>query len=422
MPPRTPRMVLTETRPLARPSEAPAVTLARLRRLLDVSVALNALGDTDHLLRFIASTTTEVLACEAASILLFDETTGALRFTAATGEAGAQLVGEEVPLRGSLAGTTFLEDRILHAADAGADARRHRAADEATGFETRALLGVPMRVDGRPVGVLQALNPHAAAFDRADAEALLIIASQAAVAIRNARHEAALQRANDRMAGLDRLKSNFMAIASHELRTPITAVHGFGQILTEELRGDLYSHADAIVRAGDRMMDVVETLDVMAGLDEDLGIHPGTLTSLASILGEAADHAAPGASVSLPDGPLLVEGHGHRLRLAFSNVLRNAVQFSSGGPVRLAAEVAHGEVHVAVSDHGRGLAAGDLERVFEPYHQVADPDSRDHEGLGVGLTVARAVMIQHGGRLWIESAGPGQGCTVRARLPLAAAA
>ncbi|WP_412062391.1 ATP-binding protein [Rubrivirga sp. IMCC45206] len=415
-------MVLTETRPLARPSEAPAVTLARLRRLLDVSVALNALGDTDRLLDFIARTTTEVLGCEAASIMLFDEATGALRFAAATGEAGAQLVGGEVPLRASLAGITFLEDRILHAADAEYDERRHREFDEATGFVTRACLCVPMRVDGRPVGVLQALNPRGEAFDRADAEALLIIASQAAVAIRNARHEAALQRANERMAGLDRLKSNFMAIASHELRTPITAVQGFGQILAEELRGDLHADAIAVVRAGERMMDVVETLDVMAGLDEDLGIHPGTLTSMAAVLGAAADAVAPAASVSLPDGPLLVEGHSTRLQLAFSNVLRNAVQFSSGGPVRLAAEVAHGEVRVTIADQGRGLAAADLERVFEPYHQVADPDSRDHEGLGVGLTVARAVLLQHGGRLWIESPGLGQGCTVRARLPLAAAA
>ena len=415
-------MVLTETVPLARGAEAPAVALSRLRRLLDVSVALNAVGGTERLLDYIAQTTADVLDCEAASILLVDETTGALRFAAATGEAGAALRGTEVPIRGSLAGAVFQNNRILHAADAEADARRHQASDEATGFVTRSMLAVPMRIDGQPVGVLQALNPRRGAFDRADAEALLIVASQAAVAIRNARHEAALQRAHARLADLDRLKNNFMSIASHELRTPITAVQGFGQILAEEVRGELRLHADAIVRAGDRMMDVVETLDVMAGLQGELGQHPGVLTSLAGALADAAAGAAPDARVELPPGPLLVEGDARRLRLAFGHLLRNAVQFSTpGAPVRLRGKVADGTIRLEVQDEGRGIAADDLDAIFDPYVQVADPDRRDHEGLGVGLTVARAVMLQHGGRLWAESPGLGEGATFHVRLPLAAA-
>ena len=416
-------MVLTETTPLERSPEPPDATLARLRRLLDVSVALNALGDSGRLLDYIALTTTDVLRCEAASILLVDETTGALRFEAATGESGSALVGTEVPVEGSLAGSVFRDNRILHAADAGADDRRYRRADQRTGFETRAMLAVPMRIDGQPVGVLQALNPREGAFDRADAEALLIVASQAAVAIRNARHEAALQRAHARLADLDRLKTNFMSIASHELRTPITAVQGFGQILAEEVRGELYQHVDAIVRAGDRMMGVVETLDVMAGLQGELGQHPGTLTSLSNVLTEAVDEAAPHAQVDLPPGPLLVHGDARRLRLAFVHLLRNAVQFSApGGPVGLGAHVADGAVRLAVVDRGRGLAPEDLGSVFDAYVQVADPDRRDHEGLGVGLTVARAVLVQHGGRLWAESPGLGRGATFHARLPLATAA
>ncbi|WP_424518910.1 ATP-binding protein [Rubrivirga sp.] len=389
--------------------------------MLDVSVALNTIEDSESQLDFIARTTLDVMQCGAASILLFDDTTGALRFVAATG-AGAVLVGEEVPLKGSLAGATFSDNRILHAVHADEDARRYRDADAQTGFSTRSLLGVPMRIDGQPVGVLQALNPKRERFDSADAEALLIIAAQAAVAIRGLRHEKALQRANDRLAELDRLKSSFMAIASHELRTPLTAIQGFGQILLEEVRGELHMHADAIVRAGERMMDVVETVDVMSSLNATVGSHPGVMLSLSSILASVIQEEAPHAEVAMPEGPLLVEGAAPRLRLALRNLIRNAVQFSEpDAQVSLEARVDAGEIRIAIADAGRGLEAGALEDIFEPYHQVANPDQRDHEGLGLGLTVARAVVRQHGGQLWAESPGLGRGSTFHVRLPLAEA-
>ena len=411
-------MTLTETPPLGRSAAAPGVVLTRMRRLLDVSVALNAVNDTDRLLRFIARTTTAVLNCEAAAVLLLDERAGALRFSAATGGAGAALVGTLVPLDGSLAGRTLCEDRVLHVA--AADSERSPRSDATTGFVTRALLGVPMRIDGQPVGVLQALNPRVGAFTRDDAEALLVVAAQAAVAIRDARQQEALRRANDQLAELDRLRTNFLSITSHELRTPITAIRGFGQILVEEVPDALRDYAQDVVEAGERMMDVVETLDVMAGTQGALGVHPARPVSVARVLADAAAEAGPDVAVALLDGPLPVAGDGARLRLAFGNLVRNAVRFSPpGGAVHVGARVQGDDVLVRVADAGRGLAAADLERIFEPYVQVADPDCRDHEGLGVGLTVARAVVVQHGGRVWAESPGPGRGATFHVRLPLA---
>ena len=416
-------MPLIESRPRSRHEETPTTTIARLRHLLDVGTSLSLPGGPGRPFCLLAQTTTDVLQCEAASILLLDETTGALRFEAATGAAGAALRGTEVPLHNSLAGVAFRENRTVCAADAEADVRRYRETDRRTGFVTRTVIGAPVRIGSQPVGVVQAVNARRGAFDESDAEALLIVSGQVARAIQGARHEAALQRAHARLADLDRLKDNFMSIASHELRTPITAVCGYAEMLAEDYGGEVREHAEAIARAGDRMIDVVETLDVLAGLQGDLGQHPGVLTSLAAVLRESVGEAAPDAEVSLPPGPLLVEGDARRLRLAFVHLLRNAVQFSApGGLVRLAVDVADGTIRVAVLDHGRGIAAGDLDAVFDAYVQVADPDRRDHEGLGVGLTVARAVLVQHGGRLWAESPGLGQGATFHARLPLAAPA
>ena len=395
-------------------------TTDRLRRLLDVNLALNAYGDTARLLDVIVRTATSVADCEAASILLYDERVDALRFEAASGAVGQDLVGAMVPIEGSLAGTIFSEDRVVYAADTRSDTRHCARIDADTGFETRTLLGVPMRIDGRPVGVLEVLNPRRGEFDRDDAEILLIVAAQAAVAIRNARYEVALLRLNQKLADLDRLKNNFLAITSHEMRTPLTSVRGFGQILADEVREDLSPYAEAVVRAGFRMTNVVETLDVMASLQGELGSHPGRIVSLKCLLVQAAEAVGGEVRIAFPEG-LRVEGHGPRIRLAFTNLLRNAVQFSPPeAPVHVRAVEREGHVHIRITDEGRGIAADDLDRIFDAYVQVQDPDRRDHEGLGVGLTVARAIVVQHGGELWAESAGPGQGATFHMTLPLLA--
>ena len=393
-------------------------TLERFRSLLDVTLALNSGGDLDRLLDVILRTATMVAECEAASILIHDELSGSLRFVAATGPAAAQLVGVGVPVDASLAGTIFREDRVLYAAEVAGESGHFREIDQSTGFETRALLGVPMRIEGEVVGVLEVLNPTRERFDRADAEAVLVVASQAAVAIRNARHKQMLEQLNAKLSELAELKNDFLAITSHELRTPLTSVRGFGQILAEEVREDLEPYAQAVVRAGQRMTDVVETLDVMATLRGELGSHPGRRVSVRCLADEVASTTRREVRVAFPEG-VYVEGHGPRLRLLINNLVKNAVQFSpSELPVYLHAAIEGPEVHIRVIDQGRGISAGNLERIFEAYVQVQDPDHRDHEGLGVGLTVARAIAVQHGGALWAESDGPGHGATFHLILPL----
>ena len=417
---------MIEERPELRVGEDAEAVVGRMRALLHVCIALNTVDDPDRLLAHIAETTQSVLRCQAASILLLPEP-GAdhLRFAAATGPVGERLVGQAVPLD-SLAGTVYRENRVLLAVEADADRRRYRKTDEATGFTTRVVLGVPMRLDGRPVGVLQALNPlpegreETSRFDAADAEMLFVIAAQAAVALQHARHTEALERARRELEELTRLKANFVAITSHELRTPLTAVQGFGEVLAEEAPGELADAARHIVSAGHRMRDLVETLDVMAGLDGRQGLHPLRDVDLGPLIAQAAADVGRPVGLSLPDGALVVRGDALRLALAVGNVVDNAVRFSAPGePVSVQARACGERVEVEVADAGRGLAPEDLERVFGAFVQVACPDRRDHEGLGVGLTVARGIAEQHGGSLVAESAGLGEGATFRFVLPRA---
>ena len=410
---------MNETTPAPRGPESDGAAVRRLRHLLDLSVALAVPRSLPELLERILRTTRSALHCEEASVLMVDGRSGTLRFAAATGAGAAALADVRVPIDGSLAGTIVREDRPLLAEDVDRDARHFGGASAGTGVSPRVLLGVPMRLDGRPVGVLEALNPHEGTFDAVDVEVLTAVAAQASVALQTVRYTEALEEANGRLADLDRLKTNFMSIASHEMRTPITAVQGFGQILAEEVSPDLFEHAEAVVRAGDRLMNVVATIDEMAALDEDRQMPLATVDA-ARILAEVAQKAPCPVALTLPDVPTTVSGDDRRLRLAFANLVQNACQFTpADGEVSVDAEVDADALVVRVRDTGRGLAPSDLERIFEAFYQVADPDTRDHEGLGVGLTVARSVALKHGGRLWAESPGLDQGSTFTLRLPLA---
>jgi|GEM_PF-5091323 len=410
-------MALTETPVPARAGDTPEAALGRLRRLLDVCVALNSTRDIDELLATLVQTTTVVLRCEAASILLYDDRDAALRFIAASGDGADALRDVVVPLDGSLAGTIFREDRPLLAADLAADPRHFAEAAEATGVRPEVLLGVPMRADGAPIGVLEAINPTDGTFDDADAETLLVIAAQAAVALRNAWQRDALAAANARLEETDRARVRFLAVASHELRTPLATVRGYAEVLADEAPPALRPFADEVLAAGRRMTEIVETVEEMIATDERSEAGSVRVTDLFAAARAVAGRAL---TLDLTDARLAVRADPARLRLAVSHLVRNAVAFTPpDGTVTLSARAAGADVALCVCDTGRGIAPEHLERIFEPFYQVDATESRAHEGLGVGLSVVRSIVMRAGGRIWATSGGDGRGTTLHLRLPRA---
>jgi len=180
-----------------------------LARLIEVSVTLNSTLNQDELLQFIIRTATEILDCESVSILLYDEKRDRLFFAAATGSDPKKLAETPVPLEKSLAGTIFRENKVVCLSDVQRDARHFLAVSKLVNIEVKNLLGVPMRIHDKPTGVLEALNKRDGDFDESDADILAVIASQAAVAIHNARMVEALQDANNDLRDADQLKTNF---------------------------------------------------------------------------------------------------------------------------------------------------------------------------------------------------------------------
>ncbi len=400
----------------------------QLARLVEISVTLNSTLNLEELLQFIIQTAAELLDCEAVSILLYDEKHGRLFFADSTGSNPEKLAQIPVPLESSLAGAIFRENRPLILNDVASDPRHYIQVARHVDFEPRSLLGVPMRIRDRVMGVLEALNKRQGDFTEGDEDILKVIASQAAVAIHNARLLQALQGAYDELKEADQLKTSFLALASHELRTPLGIIIGYGSFLQEESQGELSDHAQQVLNAAMQMRTLVDAMTNLNMLRVKGMKLRKQVIPIQTILRQVHDEIKPIADAKnqrlilvLPENPIPVSVDVEKVATAFSNLLNNAVRFTpEGGWVSLGVQSHLGNVQAWIEDNGIGIPPGELKKIFQSFYQVDPPMTRRHGGLGIGLTIAQGLIEAHDGRIWAESEGEGKGTCFKVSLPVAA--
>src|SRR6185503_17489080 len=159
----------------------------QLKRLVELSVTLNSTLDLDALLHLITTTATELLDCEAASILLYDEKQSRLYFAAATGSDPRKLAQIPVPIDSSLAGTIFRTNQSIILNNVAQDPRHFTGVSDQVQVQVRSLVGVPMVMKDRVIGVLEGINKYEGEFGEDEESILSVTASHAAPAIHNAR-------------------------------------------------------------------------------------------------------------------------------------------------------------------------------------------------------------------------------------------
>jgi signal transduction histidine kinase len=240
--------------------------------------------------------------------------------------------------------------------------------------------------------------------------------------------EAALRERTSALEEADRLKTAFVSNMSYELRTPLTSIGGFAEMLSGGYGGELPPPAadyvaailESVARLGamiDNVLDLTQSDSGSLLLAEDE-------VDLAVMCGEAAEGVAEAAARKGIDFAVTIERHAgsltgdrRRLRQALDNILKNALAYTpEGGRVLLHAGGTRKEAQVTVSDNGRGIAAADQERVFDRFNRAASPGGGEEAALGLGLPLARQFVEAHGGRIELVSE-PGQGTTVTIRLP-----
>jgi signal transduction histidine kinase/CheY-like chemotaxis protein len=225
---------------------------------------------------------------------------------------------------------------------------------------------------------------------------------------------------------LERVKNEFIATASHDLKSPITAMLGYGDLLAKAgpLNERQAAFADRMHKAAVQMRDLVSNLLELARIDLDVALRPEPCEMLDLLTGatdEFRPHAeAKGQALALlpPDMPLRINGDPTRLRQALRNLIGNAVKYTpSGGQITLTAEAEEGFVCVHVQDNGPGIAAADLPHLFEKFYRAHATEAGELEGSGLGLAIVKAIVEQHGGEVSVTSA-PGQGSCFSFTLPL----
>lgn len=401
--------------------------LRSLNRLVEVSLILNSSLSTEEILTLLMDASAEILNAESASVILMDRNTNELHFVAMpTGAAQAdKLVRIPVPLEGSIAGTIIKENRAVRLDDVSQDPRHYRAADSESGFKTRSLLGVPMRINERVIGVLEAVNKIGDHWGTDDQIYLEILASQAAIALEKAELVDQLQKANAELSQLDKLKNDFIAIASHELRTPLGVILGYASFLKDEAQGELSDHAEAVLNSALKMRTLIEDMTNLRFLKIGEAELQRDEVSLAGLLQMVRGDALALASannqqlrIEPTDPDVLVYADRALLLMALTNIVNNAIKFTPhSGQIELKCLDRPHEIWIRTSDNGVGIPERDLENIFKPFYQVEDHMTRRHGGMGLGLSIARAVVEAHQGRVWAESAGKNQGATLTISLP-----
>ncbi|MEK6754314.1 MAG: GAF domain-containing sensor histidine kinase [Chloroflexota bacterium] len=397
-----------------------------LLRLVELSVTLNSTLDLDELLQQITATATELLECEAASILLYDEKNPRLYFAAATGSDPAQLAEIPVPIDNSLAGTIFRTNQPLVLNNAEQDPRHYSLVSDHIKFKINTLLGVPMLIKDRTMGVLEAVNKKDGGFTDSDVAILSVTAAHAAIAINNARLLKATKQALDKVKVTNQIKSNFLALASHELRTPLGIIIGYATFLQEGARGESSDHANQVLGAAAQMRSLLDQMNNLTLLQSDeMEMRPMKI-SIQDVLNFALDEIKYFAArrdlqlvLAFGEDSIFVNVDAEKTTLAFVNLLNNAIRFSpEGSEITIGAVRQEKQVMIWVQDRGIGIPVDKLQKIFEEFYQIEPPNTRSYGGLGIGLTIAKGLIEAQGGKIWAESEGEKLGSTFKVLLPM----
>ncbi|MCG3212620.1 MAG: Sensor histidine kinase RcsC [Anaerolineae bacterium] len=388
--------------------------------LLDTLKIIHACRDSAALLRLVVARSLTLVDGERGCLLI--ATNGQLRYQVGLDQAGAEIAEADFPLSQTVVNAVTESRRPLVAPDTNGDAALRRR-PSIVHSKIRMVLCVPLAGrDETPVGLLYVSSETPAGqtqLSERRLEILAALAGQAAVALEQTRLV-------ERLWVLDAAKSDFIAIVSHEMRTPVALMRGYADILAgqslpplaRQIAAELRHSAGRLTGIVNLMLDATQVSQATLTLT----LRPYSLRALVRQVAARWQPAAAdrqlGLMVELPaDDPVEAAIDAPYFETALDHLLQNAIKFTpDGGQIVVSLENRKPGVRIVVTDTGIGIAPEHRELVFEKFWRAGD--SRLHStgqtkfmgaGPGLGLYLARGIVEAHGGRLWVASEGEGQG-------------
>lgn len=403
------------------------VTMERMRQVQTVTeVALSHLS-LDKLLAELIDRVREAMDVDTVVILLLEEDNQLVAWATKGLELDVQI---RVPIGAGFAGKVAAQKIPIAIEDI-------EMADLHTPFlrehGVKSLLGVPLLVEGRVLGVIHVGRFQRRPFLEDDTRLLQLVAFRVALAIDNARLFEEERASRREAEAASRAKDEFLTTISHELRTPLTPIIGWVHMIRNDLLPETeVAHGLEVIDKNSLSLKrlINDLLDMSAILSGKMRMERLPV-SLEAVLNEAVETAGPLAAAKNVRLELTfdnwhrekVTGDRARLKQVFSNLLDNAIKFSPpASVVRIAGRANSNDVVVSIEDAGQGITADFLPFVFDRFRQEDGSKTRAYGGLGLGLALVKSFVESHQGTVRAESAGHGQGSRFTITLPRQTAA
>lgn len=428
------RLAAAETIDVAsrRELEVLQATGLKLSALVELGMELSSERDSKKLLSRFCATARHIVGARKSMLGILDEDGHSLRHFLINGlKEGRPIIGEP-PTYHPVLETIVTEKKVVRINQAPAD--QHLELLSPYNSPIKSLLGAPLVSANKTYGWLVLLEKqNGEDYTEEDERMAITLAAAAAIAYENAEFAELLQRNSDELDRARReqleMKDQFFSHVSHELRSPLAALHQFTTILLDGIAGELNpeqrEYLEIVLKNSLQLRDMIgDLLDVTRA---DSGKLTVELQSLAladlmrPILQSYRAQAAP-KGVELccicPTNLPKVKADPNRIGQVFANLLENAVKFTSQGTITVSAceDRQAGFIRVNVKDTGCGIPGHSLRKIFDRLYQSPNQTTDSRKGLGLGLHICKQLVELHGGRIWAESRD-GHGATFSFTLP-----
>jgi signal transduction histidine kinase len=237
-----------------------------------------------------------------------------------------------------------------------------------------------------------------------------------------------LEKANAKLRELDQLKSEFLSFASHQIRSPLTAIHGYATMLEQGDYGEMSSGIKEAIgtmsKSSASLVKIVNEFLDISRIEQGRMNYDLTDFDLRRLVFEAAEELKPNIeekgltlNISGEEGDCMVNADRGKIKQVIGNLIDNSVKYTPRGNIEVDVKRVDGKILTTVKDTGIGIGKEEISRLFSKFSRTKDAHKTDVTGTGLGLYVAKQMIEAHKGRIWVESEGNGGGSTFFVELP-----